>query len=126
MSIFLLVAQFLVVYLRVLPYLSTTFGADSNIYLGFLWLGFPLGFFFLDGLMFLEPFGLLTILPFPAWLKQFLPAYKATRTIAEVVIESLPQSVLQVRRYSSCASSHLPPTPLTSSPRFPSSTHPSS
>jgi hypothetical protein len=49
--------------------------------------------------MFLEPFGLLTILPFPAWLKQFLPAFKATRTIAEVVIESVPQSVLQAYIY---------------------------
>ena len=54
-----------------------------------------MGLLFLDCLMFLEPFGLLTVLPFPAWLKQFIPAYKATRVIAEVVIESLPQSVLQ-------------------------------
>ena len=95
MSIFLLVLQFLVVYLRVLPYLDTTFGRESEIYLCFLILGFPLGLFFLDFLMFLEPFGLLTILPFPPWMKQFIPAYKATRVIAEVVIESLPQSMLQ-------------------------------
>ena len=99
MSIFLLVAQFVVVYLRVLPYLSTTFGGDSWIYLVFLWLGLPWGLLFLDCLMFLEPFGLLTILPFPPWLKQFLPAFKATRTIAEVVIESLPQSLLQAYIY---------------------------
>jgi hypothetical protein len=79
----------------VLPYLSNTFSPESRIYLVFLWLGFPLGLFFLDFLMFLEPFGLLTILPFPPWMKQFIPAYKATRVIAEVVIESLPQSVLQ-------------------------------
>lgn len=45
--------------------------------------------------MFLEPFGLLAVLPFPEWLKQFIPAYKATRIIAEVVIESLPQCFLQ-------------------------------
>ena len=45
--------------------------------------------------MFLEPFGLLAILPFPEWLRQFVPAYKATRIIAEVVIESLPQCLLQ-------------------------------
>ena len=57
------------------------------------------GLLFLDGLMFLEPFGLLTILPFPAWMRQFIPAYKATRVIAEVVIESLPQSILQAYIY---------------------------
>ena len=39
----LLVAQFIAVYLRVLPYLSSTFGADSAIYRLFLWLGFPFG-----------------------------------------------------------------------------------
>ena len=49
--------------------------------------------------MFLEPFGLLTVLPFPAWMRQFIPAYKATRVIAEVVIESLPQSILQAYIY---------------------------
>ena len=110
MSIFLLVAQFLVVWVRVIPYLENTFGKESYITLGWLWGGFPWGLLFLDGLMFLEPFGLLTILPFPAWLKQFLPAFKATRTIAEVVIESVPQSVLQVGN-----ASHLP-LPLTLPP----------
>lgn len=76
-SIFLLVAQFAVVYWRCLPYLANTFSVESLIYRVFLWFGFPLGLFALDFLMFLEPFGLLTVLPFPAWLKQFLPAYKA-------------------------------------------------
>ena len=45
--------------------------------------------------MFLEPFGLLTVLPLPGWLKLFVPAYKATRIIAEIAMESLPQSILQ-------------------------------
>ena len=45
--------------------------------------------------MFLEPFGLLAMLPFPDWLKQFLPAYKATRIIAEVAIEAFCMSLLQ-------------------------------
>ena len=45
--------------------------------------------------MFLEPFGLLPVLPLPEWLKLFIPAYKSTRTIAEVAIESLPQCILQ-------------------------------
>ena len=96
----LLIAQFLVVYLRVLPYLSTTFGSDSALYITFLWLGFPTGLLLLDFLMFLEPFGLLTILPFPDWLRQFVPAYKATRIIAEVAIESLPQCIMQACIYT--------------------------
>jgi hypothetical protein len=81
--------------------LRSTFGSSSPIYLGFVVLGFPFGLFFLDILMFLEPFGLLATMPLPSWMKQFLPAYKATRVIAEVVIESLPQSMLQAFIYVS-------------------------
>ena len=44
----LLVMQFVVVYLRVLPYLSSTFGRDACLYQAFLWLGFPLGMLLLD------------------------------------------------------------------------------
>ena len=95
MSLFLLVNQFFIVYLRCLPYLKTTFGSESPEYIVFLILGFPTGLLFLDACMFLEPFGLLAILPFPPWMRQFIPAYKATRVIAEILIESLPQSVLQ-------------------------------
>ena len=95
MSIFLVVVQFVVVYVRVMPYLHTTFGPDSTHYVVFKYLGFPFGLLLLDGLMFAEPFGLLAILPFPAWIKQFLPAYKATRIIAEVAIEAFCMSVLQ-------------------------------
>ena len=94
-SIVLLVLQFFVVHMRVLPYLASTFGSRNPFYLAFAFLGFPVGLLVLDGLMILEPFGLLAILPFPDWLRQFLPAYKATRIIAEVVIESLPQCFLQ-------------------------------
>ena len=92
---FLLVLQFFIVHLRVLPYLRSTFGSSSTLYLTFLFLGFPLGLLALDVAMFFEPFGLLAVLPFPDWLRQFVPAYKATRIIAEVVIESLPQCFLQ-------------------------------
>ena len=99
MSITVLVLQFMVVYVRVLPYLSSTFGSDSSIYRVFLVTGFPVGLLCLDFLMFMEPFGLLVILPFPAWLRQFIPAYKATRIIAEVLIESLPQCILQAYIY---------------------------
>ena len=49
-------------------------GADSSIHRTFLLTGMPLGLFFLDFLMFLEPFGLLTVLPFPPWMRQFIPA----------------------------------------------------
>ena len=45
--------------------------------------------------MFLEPFGLLPIIPLPERMRQFIPAYKSTRIIAEVTVESLPQCVLQ-------------------------------
>lgn len=95
MSVLLLTTQFLVVYLRVLPYMHSTFGGTSSLYITFLLLGFPSGLLMLDVLMFFEPFGLLALLPFPEWVRQFVPAYKATRIIAEVVIESLPQCVLQ-------------------------------
>ena len=95
LSLFFLVAQFVAIYVRVLPYFYTNFGEESWIYRSYLWLGCPLGSLALDLLMFLEPFGLLTVLPLPMWLKTFIPAYKATRVIAEVFIESLPQCLLQ-------------------------------
>ena len=95
LSLLFLVAQFAVIYIRVLPYLHTTFGLESTIYKIFLWTGFPIGCLGLDVLMFLEPFGLLAVLPLPTWLKTFVPAYKATRVICEVFIESLPQTLLQ-------------------------------
>ena len=87
----LLVLQFLLVWRRVLPYLHATFGPDSTLYRLFLWFGFPFGMLGLDCLMFLEPFGLLPIVPMPESMRQFIPAYKSTRIVAEVLIESLPQ-----------------------------------
>ena len=95
LAAFFLVFQFVAVYLRVLPYLANTFGTDSALYRLFLIFGFPFGMLLLDILMFLEPFGLLPIVPLPDRLRQFIPAYKATRIIAEVAIESLPQCILQ-------------------------------
>jgi hypothetical protein len=136
LGVMLIALQFLVVFLRVLPYLRATFGAASAHYRGFMLFGFPTGLLVLDMLMFCEPFGLLSILPFPEWIRQFVPACtlalhpmilaidallvlacgppgtfhttgritalslhlhtdKATRIIAEVVIESLPQLLLQ-------------------------------
>ena len=61
----LLVGQFLVIWLRVLPYLKDTYGATSTFYLLMLYGGMPFGMFFLDFLMFLGPFGLLPIVPMP-------------------------------------------------------------
>ena len=91
----LLWLQFVFVWLRVLPYLHMTFG-DSTIYRFFLYLGFPFGIIGLDFFMFLEPFGLLPMLRcISSEMRQFVPAYKSTRIIAEVLIESLPQCLLQ-------------------------------
>ena len=42
-GIFLLTFQFLVVQVRVLPYLQSTFGSSSSVYLFFLFFGFPFG-----------------------------------------------------------------------------------
>ena len=69
----LLFAQFAVVYWRLLPYLAMTFGRSSLQYRVFLLFGFPVGLLCLDVLMFLEPFGLLTSLPLPERLRQFVP-----------------------------------------------------
>ena len=91
----LLVLQFVAVYFRVLPYLRSTLGRAACVYRLFLYLGFPFGMLLLDILMFLEPFGLLPIVPMPERMRQFIPAYKATRIIAEVMLESLPQCLLQ-------------------------------
>ena len=91
----LLFLQFIFIWQRVLPYLQSTFGADSAIHNFFLWFGFPFGMIGLDFLMFLEPFGLLPIVPMPDSMRQFIPAYKSTRIISEVLIESLPQCLLQ-------------------------------
>ena len=98
LSFTFLVAQFFVIYIRVLPYLQTTFGETSAVYQVYLWTGFPIGSLGLDVLMFLEPFGLLAVLPLPTWLKTFVPAYKATRVICEVFIESLPQTLVSTSR----------------------------
>ncbi len=94
-SMCLLVGQFLVVWMRVLPYLSVTYGTSSTFYRLFLFLGMPLGCFFFDFLMFLGPFGLLPIVPMPEAMRLFVPAYAATRMIAEVLIEALPQWIMQ-------------------------------
>ena len=50
LSILLLVLQFFVVHMRVLPYLSSTFGRDNPFYIAFVFLGFPAGLLVLDGL----------------------------------------------------------------------------
>ena len=73
-AVFFLVAQFVVMQFRVLPYMRNTFGVKSCLTKSFTYLGFPLGLLILDFLMLLEPFGLLAVLPLPAWLKQFVPA----------------------------------------------------
>ena len=91
----MLVAQFVVVWLRVLPYLQVTYGSESTFYRLFLYFGMPLGCFFFDALMFLGPFGLLPIVPMPEAMRLFVPAYGATRMIAEVLVEAFPQFIMQ-------------------------------
>ena len=91
----LLIGQFAVVWMRVLPYLRMTYGEESTFYRMFLYFGMPFGCFFFDFLMFLGPFGLLPIVPMPESMKLFVPAYGATRMIAEVLVEALPQWIMQ-------------------------------
>ena len=94
-SLCLLVGQFAVVWMRVLPYLRVTYGPESLFYCIFLYAGMPFGCFFFDALMFLGPFGLLPIIPMPEAMRLFVPAYAATRMIAEVLVEALPQFIMQ-------------------------------
>ena len=94
-SLCLLIGQFLVVWMRVLPYLELTYGSDSLFYRLFLFGGMPLGCIFFDFLMFLGPFGLLPYAPMPENMRLFVPAYGATRMIAEVLVEALPQWLMQ-------------------------------
>ena len=49
----------------------------------------------LDVIMFLEPFGWLKLVPSDQ-LQALVPAYRAARTLGEVTLEGLPQSVLQI------------------------------
>ena len=112
--------QYLVSWIGVLLWLRAQFGMGcvwdtekhdySCVTTLFLLLGFPLGPLLLDLLMFLEPLTLLEWLPNPqteydgmeykqlpglGQLRLLLPAYRATRTLVEVTLEGLPQSVLQ-------------------------------
>ena len=91
----LIIGQFVVIWLRVLPYLQVTYGSDSTFYRLFLYLGLPFGCFFFDFLMFLGPFGLLSVMNLPESMFLFIPAYGATRMIAEVAVEAFPQWVMQ-------------------------------
>ena len=93
---FLIALQFFLVWQRVVTYMHATHGSESPLTRLSIWLG-PLGPIALDFLMFLEPFQLLPRVPLPGWLRDFIPAYKATRIIVESLCESLPQLVLQVR-----------------------------
>ena len=86
----LLVLQFAVVHWRVIAYLEATRGHVAPL----LTAAMVPGVVVLDMLMLLEPFGLLACLR-NAELSSFMPAYKATRIPVEVVLESVPQALLQ-------------------------------
>jgi hypothetical protein len=75
----LIVAQYAVVYRRVLDYLVTARGQDDQITRCFRYVGLPFGVLLLDVLLLAEPLGLLTRLPLPDWLRDFLPAYTTLR-----------------------------------------------
>lgn len=89
MAFFFLIAQYIVVYFRVLPYMRNTFGERSCLTLAYTYLGFPIGVLIFDFLMLLEPFGLLAVLPLPAWLKQFVPACKQRGASLSLPLPSL-------------------------------------
>ena len=114
MAITGLVAQFVVMYQRCLPYMRNTFGAESCINLGFVYLGFPFGLLILDFLMLLEPFGLLTVLPLPTWLKQFIPACELAwrhsylpRPHAHLTAATLPRTAATLPRRPAESLAHL-------------------
>ena len=70
---------------------------DWLFYRGFVWYALvfmpvPLA---LDVIMFLEPLGLLWLVP-SEQVRALVPAYKGTRTLVEVNCEGVPQSVLQI------------------------------
>ena len=99
------VGQFVVMYVRTLPYMHNTFGSNSCITIGFTYLGFPLGLLVLDFLMLLEPFGLLPVLPLPTWLKQFVPACEqrtAPPPLAHTGAPSVPPSLRAPLSTASC------------------------
>ena len=99
--------QYFAAYLGVLLYLRSVYSAWSCTFVGFLLVGFPLGPLVLDVLMFLEPINLMCLLPScgllclipSSQLHYLLPAYRSTRTLLEVTLESLPQSILQAYIY---------------------------
>lgn len=75
-------------------YLTKVYSYRSCPFTSFALFGLPLGPIVLDVLMFLEPLHLMCLLPCMQ-LRYLLPAYRATRTLLEVTLEGLPQSVLQ-------------------------------
>ena len=106
-GIFLLLLQFVIVYLRVYHALTKMYpGAlircrclcTVRAPTAFL-LSFPFGVLLLDAMMLLEPFGMLSLLGSRGLLAEellaFIPAYTATRLIIESVFESLFQCLLQ-------------------------------
>ena len=85
--------------LDLLLYISCSFIAWPSwlFYKGWVWYALvfmpvPLA---LDVVMFLEPFGWLKFVPSDQ-VQALAPAYRAARTLEEVTLEGLPQSVLQI------------------------------
>ena len=98
-AVIFLVLQYVVVWGRVKQYLKNQFGQRSFLHQLFTSPLFsPFLLIGLDLLMLLEIFGVLPLLPaclMPQWMREFIPSYKATRLVTEVVLESLLQCLLQ-------------------------------
>ena len=95
LTVAFIVVQYAACYVGVLLYIRTVYGACHCYFVAFALLGFPLGPLVLDVLMFLEPLTLLWCLCC-SQLRYLLPAYRATRTLIEVTLEGMPQSILQL------------------------------
>lgn len=102
-SVAFVAAQYLACYSMVLVYCVRIDGGGwRRRTLLFAFFGYPLGPIILDALMFLEPLTLLPELPrcLPAPLAHelatLLPRYRRARVLVEVILEGIPQSVLEL------------------------------
>ena len=100
LSAFFITLQFAASFAGVLLYVSRV--ADAKATAAVLVFGFPLAPLVLDLCLVLEPLGVLARLPpnpVIDKLKIGLPTYRATRTLLEVTVEGLPQSLLMLYVY---------------------------
>lgn len=107
-SVCFISAQYFAVHLIVLRYAARGH-TDRRVLSMCIWyiglIGFPLLPFLLDLLMFLEPLTLLSTLhsclpaPLAEELITFLPRYRRMRVVIELLLEGIPQSILELYIY---------------------------